>query len=277
MADKAKAPTPVVILIVLLVVSLCLAGVIFNSLQRERAKSLALQEELNNTKEIQKVLESKLEEAKRMIQRLESKLKDNLAQIDSLNRELQQERVQKEEALSGLQQLKIDLEQQKTLRSDLETKFTQAQTDVKKIQSQLSTLEFKKTELETKIKELEEKSEGVELGTIVVNPEVLGTPPKQAPASPAAKKQTQKSTTSVSAGLEGKILVVNKDYNFAVINLGNKDGIDVGNVFSVYHDNKYMGDVKIEKVHDSMSAADFVSPDMKDKISEGDRVVRKSK
>lgn len=277
MADKVKAPVSVIILIVLLVVSLCLAGVIFNSLQRERTKSLALQEELNNTKEIQKMLESKLEEAKRVVQGLESKLKDNIVQIDSLNKELRQERAQKEEALSGLQQLKGDLEQQKTLRSDLEKKFTQTQTDVKKMQSQLNALESKKTELETKIKELEGKSGGVELGTIVVNPEVLGTSPKKAPASPAAKKQTEKSAASVSAELEGKILVVNKDYNFAVINLGSKDGIGIGNEFSVYHDNKYIGDVKVEKLHDSMAAADFISPNMKDKIIEGDRVVRKSK
>lgn len=267
MTDKAKVPIPVIILILLLAASLSLAGVVFNSLQRERAKSLVLQEELSNAKEMQKTLEAKLEESKRIVQGLESKLKDNIAQVDSLNKELRQERAQKEETVSVLQQLKTDLEQQKALRSDLEEKLTQAQTDVKKMQSQLSALESKKTELETKIKELEEtktkqseaKSGGVELGTIVVTPE------------------GEKSAASVSAELEGKILVVNKDYNFVVINLGSKDGINIANEFSVYHDTKYIGDVKVEKVHESMAAADFISADMKGKISEGDKVVRKSK
>ncbi len=260
MADKAKVPIPVIILIVLLVASLSLAGVVFNSLQRERVKSLALQEELNNAKEMQETLEAKLEESKRLIQGLESKLKDNIAQVDSLNKELRQEKAQKEEAVSVLQQLKTDLEQQKALRSDLEGKLTQAQADVKKMESQLSALESKKTELETKIKGLEAaKTDGVELGTIVVTPE------------------GEKSAASASAELEGKILVVNKDYNFAVINLGSKDGIDIADEFAVYHDTKYIGDVKVEKVHDSMAAADFISADMKGKISEGDRVVRKNK
>lgn len=260
MTDKAKVPIPVIILIVLLVASLSLAGVVFNSLQRERSKSLALQEELSEAKEIQETLEAKLEESKRLIQGLESKLKDNIAQVDSLNKELQQERAQKEEAVSVLQQLKTDLEQQKALRSDLEGKLIQAQADVKKMESELSALESKKAELETEIKGLEAaKTGGVELGTIVVTPE------------------GEESAASASAELEGKILVVNKDYNFAVINLGSKDGIDIADEFAVYHDTKYIGDVKVEKVHDSMAAADFISADMKGKISEGDRVVRKNK
>jgi hypothetical protein len=71
--------------------------------------------------------------------------------------------------------------------------------------------------------------------------------------------------------------VINNDYNFAVINLGSKDGIDIGAVFSVYHDNKYIGDVKVEKVHDSMSAVAFVSAEMKSSVYEGDPVVRKTR
>jgi hypothetical protein len=62
-----------------------------------------------------------------------------------------------------------------------------------------------------------------------------------------------------------------------VINLGTKDGISSGDVFSIYHNNKYVGDAKLEKVHDSMSAAGFLSEDIKDKVSEGDKVVQKVK
>ena len=77
--------------------------------------------------------------------------------------------------------------------------------------------------------------------------------------------------------MEGKVLVVNKEYNFAVISLGSKDGVAVGNTFLVYHDNKSIGEIKVEKLHDSMAAAGFVSQDVKDKIGEGDRVVLKTK
>ena len=70
---------------------------------------------------------------------------------------------------------------------------------------------------------------------------------------------------------------MNKEYNFAVINLGSKDGVNVNDIFSIYHDNKYIGDVKVGKTHDSMSAADFVSASTKDLVSEGDRAVGKTK
>jgi hypothetical protein len=62
-----------------------------------------------------------------------------------------------------------------------------------------------------------------------------------------------------------------------VTNLGKKEGIDIGDVFSVYHGPDYIGDVKIEKIHDSMSAAGFVSAETKDKVSEGDKVIQKVK
>ena len=149
-------------------------------------------------------------------------------------------------------------------------------------------LEGKKAELEVKIKELEQKTQGIELGTIVVGPEAEVTAPVAAPelkapesaksAKPeAAKKSAAKKTSEPVGGMEGKILVVNRDYNFAVINLGEKDGVAIGNVFSVYHNNKYLGDATVEKVHDSMSAAGFTSADMRKKVTEGDKVIRKNK
>jgi len=60
-----------------------------------------------------------------------------------------------------------------------------------------------------------------------------------------------------------------------VINLGSKDGVALDDVFYVYHSNKYIGDIKLEKIHDSMAAAGFVSANIKNKIAEGDRVVKK--
>ena len=70
---------------------------------------------------------------------------------------------------------------------------------------------------------------------------------------------------------------INKEYNFAVLSFGSRDGINVGDLFSVYHNGNYIGDLRIEKLHDSMSAANFVTPDLKDKIAEGDKVVQKGK
>jgi len=285
MSKKAKVPVLLIIMILVAILSLGTAGVLLVSLQDETAKNTALQEELKNTKDLQKMLEGKVEEARKTVQNLEDKLKDNLAQIESLSKQVQAEKSQKEEALNQLQSLRADLAQQQSLRSDLESKFTSAQEQLKNMQEQLNALEGKKAELEVKLKELEEKSRGVELGTIVVAPETPVAPvekaePAKAPAKKAAKaekKKKEQPAPAVVSGMEGKILVVNKDYNFVVVSLGSKDGVNVGDTFAIYHNNKYLGDAKIEKVHDSMSAAGFTDESMKSKVAEGDKAIRKEK
>jgi hypothetical protein len=118
-------------------------------------------------------------------------------------------------------------------------------------------------------------------------PQIKGAPK---PAAKSVEKKPAVSTeqksfaapaaaapASAPASGDGKVLVVNKDYNFAVLNMGSKDGVTIGNVFSIYHAGKYVGDVKVEKVHDSMAAAGFLAAGMRDKIAEGDKAVLKSK
>ena len=164
-----------------------------------------------------------------------------------------------------------------------------AQDDNRKIQAQLkrNQVAARIEELEGKNQELEARLKGVELGKIVVgNPEDSYVSAAQ--AAPLSQQAGQQAATRAASGValakettapaapqsgEGKVLVVNREYNFIVINLGSKDGVNVGKIYSVYHNNKYVGDVKIDKVHDSMAAAGFISADVKDKISEGDKLV----
>ena len=291
--DRAKSP--VLVLIVLVIVSLIFLGGTFFLLQKEKNRSQTLQEELDDVKTRQRITETKLDDSKKMLSEMESKLKSAQDQITSLSAELQQEKAAKQESVAQLAQLKQDLDEQKTLRSDLENKFTQSQQDAQKMQAQLNELDAKKKELEIKIKDLESKTSGVELGKIVVSPEASAASVPQVTTKETAKEKAKKQAASkksskqaaaapdainvpaqvAETGSEGKVLVLNKEYDFAVINLGSKDGINVGDLFSAYHNNNYIGDLKIEKLHDSMAAAGFVTPDVKDKISEGDKIVKK--
>lgn len=285
---NSKAKTTVVILIVLILISLALAGGGFYLFQQERTKNIQLQDQLTELNTRQKAIEKKFEESKKLISDLQLKLQDSKTKVDTLSRDLENEKTAREEAKAQLEQLKADLEEQKGLRQDIEKKLTQAQEDVTKTQVKLKELESEKTELESKIKDLETKSGDVELGKIVVSPEPVAAKVEEKKAEVKVKEKAKarvvqptsekkRETVEKALGLEGKVLVVNKDYNFAVINLGSKDGIGIGDVFSIYHNKKYAGDIKVEKVHDSMSAAGFVTEDIKDKVSEGDQVVQKVK
>lgn len=271
MNNKAKVAT--LILIVLIIIAFSLTAGLYYLLQNEKAKSVSLQSELENTITKYKKAETELDSSKSKIANLTLEIKEAQNKLEAANKELQQEKTAKQDALSKAEKLEADLEQLKSSKSELESKLNQAQEDAKRVQDQLKEFRSQKTELETKIKELESKTQGVELGKIVVNPEGATVVSQEESAKPQAQPTAEKPLS----GKEGKVLVINKDYNFVVINLGSKDGIDIGDTFNVYHNNKNVGDVKVEKVHDSMAAAGFSSSDMKDKVSEGDKVVQKVK
>jgi hypothetical protein len=260
---KRNSGKTVIFIIVILIILLGLGSGAFYLLQQEKTKSLALQEELTVERTKNKATQAELEDSKSQIARLQTSLNEAQAKISTLSSDLESEKTARQGALTQISQLKTVLEQENSSKVDLEKKLADSDSVVASLQSQLQVmeaqlkdLESKKIALEKKMVGFEEKSQNVELGTIVVG---------SATQAPAAKGAT-------ATKLAGKILVVNKDYNFAVINLGSKDGVAVGNEFCVYRNNKNIGDLKIEKVHDTMSAAGFVSADLKDKATEGDVV-----
>ena len=267
MDNKAKALT--LLLIVLILISLGLAGGVFYLLQQEQAKNLALQGELQAATVKYKKAEAELSTVKKKNSELDFQLSETKSKIDALNSELQQEKSMHQESIVKLEQLQTELEQQRGTKSVLEKKLNQAQEDTEKVIARLQELNAQKDALEAKIKESETRQtkaqsssgQGVELAKIVVASESAGQPQQKGVAL---------------SGFEGNVLVVNKEYNFVVLNLGSKDGVKIGDMFSVFRKNNYLGDVKVEKVHDSMSAAGFVDPQIKDKVSEGDKVTLKA-
>lgn len=75
--------------------------------------------------------------------------------------------------------------------------------------------------------------------------------------------------------LVGKVLAVNKKYDFAVIDVGRRDGIRAGDIFLLYHNDNYIGDIQIDRTREIISACIFVSKEVEDKITVGDKVIRK--
>ncbi len=53
----------------------------------------------------------------------------------------------------------------------------------------------------------------------------------------------------------GKVIMVNKEYAFVVVNLGIQHNINVGDILSVYRNDEFIGKVQIEKAEEKISAA----------------------
>jgi predicted RNase H-like nuclease (RuvC/YqgF family) len=273
------------VLIGIAAVSLVLVGLFAYLYQSANAKCAQLQAQVDELTARERVTEGKLEASKKQVSELTLKLQEAKSRIDLITEDLENERSARENASRELEQIKTELDQQRNSRQDIEGQLTQAQDEGRKLREQLKVIEQQKKDLEAKIKDLESGASGVELGKVVVNNDAAapaaaeGANTEENTAEPAASGESapaEEQQATPASMLEGKVTVVNKEYNFVVINLGQRDGVNVGDIFSVYQDDKPVGEIKVEKVHESMSAAGFPA-EMKDTIKENDRVVQKAK
>jgi myosin heavy subunit len=272
------------VLIGIIALSVVLIGAVTYLYQTEIAKNTKLLAQVDEITAREKVTEGKLEASKKKVSELTLMLQEAKDRIATISEDLDKEKSARQDVSKELEQIKADIEQQKSSRQDIENKLTQAQNEGRKLKEQLKIIEQQRTDLIAKIKNLTSGASGVELGKVVVNNET--TDPSKAedsaaeknvsaPVSETAKEQTLEADSTFKP-LEGKVTVVNKEYSFAVINLGQKDGVNIGDQFSVYHEGKVVGDVKVEKIHESMSAAGFAA-ELKDIVKENDSVVQKAK
>lgn len=263
MNNRASASVPILLVIILTIILLGSTGVGFYLYYNEHLKNIELNNRIEEIITKHKASEARLLESQKVVSSLEFRLKDSTSKIDDLNNQLNMEKASKEAATSDLESIRAQLQEQNSLRANLESKLKKAEEQLSSMEEKIKDLESKKIELESKEKaKAEVQAEGVELGKILVGPDKI-------------KVNVPADETASVKPVEGKVLVVNKEYNFAVISFGSKDGVKLGDLFSIYSGNKYVGDVKVEKLHDSMSAAGFMSEDIKSRVKEGDRVEKK--
>jgi len=285
MSRKGKIILPA--LIVLIVILCALAAGSFYLYQKEHAQNIQLQEQITELDNRQRITESKLGDSKKLVSELELKLQESGLKVDSLIKEMVRKKAELAETANALEQFKASLEQQKSLRQELENRLQTAQNEGRQAGEQIKIIQKQKAELEEKIKNMENGSGGVELGKVVVSGEPViidNTAKDKVKAADAginaaalkAEKTDQKTQAAAPGILEGKVMIVNKEFNFAVINLGSKDKIEAGDEFRVSREGKYIGDLKVEKVHESMSAAGFL-PELKELIQENDKLTQKAK
>ncbi len=202
--------------------------------QKENYKMVLI--ELNEQEEANKKLLDKYGEKMRLISSIKSKLDKEESEKNKLSRSLEKERREHES-----------------------------------IKLQLSQIRMAKEALENRIIILSRKKKfsTVELEKIVVD-EAPGTPDKTNVL--AASEEPRQLVLIPTGGLEGQVLVVNKEFAFVVINLGQKDGLKEAEVLDVFRGQEPLGRVQVERIYDTMSSA-VILPDFKVKeIKEGDIV-----
>lgn len=153
-------------------------------------------------------------------------------------------------------QLEASLQKQTQLRGQIEAQY-------KSIEQRNVWLEQYKAQLEQGVSDFKQAA-------LQGNPQ-----PSPAPSSQQDKIDLEKIVVVPDRAAKGRVLSVDADTEFVIVNLGEKDGLGQGNILSVYRGKDYLGDVKVTRVQSEMAAADFVPPFSSRTVRKNDEVVLK--
>lgn len=154
-------------------------------------------------------------------------------------------------------------------RNNMEDKFVALQKDNAQLDSRLKEME---NILQDRMAQIESLKRQLDAARIGGGPAGAAVPakPKEAVELPPIVVRPQGSSGNVVApdvsgtsSTAGKILAINKDNNFVVIDLGFESGIKEGDIVQVYRDNDIIARLEVIQVRDKISACDIkkeVSP-----------------
>lgn len=238
-------------------------------------QKLMLSTRLDKMNAVKKELETKVIDLELHAQQIEADMQEARKQRGLAVAQLEAEKRESKRLLDELMKVRSEKEQ---IALDLDRIRNEGDT----LKSQLYSIQQAKEILEKKFKEALAKSE-VELEKIIVKPEPFvgsrdRTDTHRMTHEPFAAVEHSLDEFGESAQLSdvnGEIMVVNKQFDFAVINLGSDDGLRNGMNLGVYRDRRFLAMIEVERTHDNMSAARIPRAWRDADIREGDMVVLK--
>lgn len=252
---------PLIILSLLCLIFLLLALQQFFGREQEKRNRVMTEKLLDETKQDKEKIQQELDEQTKLKETLESQVSDlNLKfsalqdDAEKLSLQIAEEKKAKEDALSRLGERSRELE---SLKSNLESEKKERLS----AQEQYDKVTKEYESLKEELKRLKSDNEGL-----------LKQVRESGSQEMVTGKEVQLDKIVVKSGLEaeGKVLVVNKEFNFIVVSAGNNKGVIRGVVFEIFRNGDFVGKARVEKVYETMSAANIM-PDSKD-VREGDLV-----
>jgi predicted nucleic acid-binding Zn-ribbon protein len=191
-------------------------------------------------------------------------LEQQLKMIDSMSLELVREKNTAFKLQDDLKSLRAENIMLKRQVKSLRNYRTNVQSKLKKLEEEKAGLERRFTEMEfllenrlsqtaelrqqldairsgEKVEMSQGEKEAVELPPIVVRPQ-SGLPISQ---------------TTIQGPTMGTILTLNKENNFVIIDLGEDDGIKIGEAFQVYRQDKVIAGIEVIQTRKNIAACDI--------------------
>ena len=270
--SSGKVLTVFIVIIAILLISLTAISIFFFQKELERRKSVELI--LEKIKANEQKLEGELKVVRKEKFLLEEKNKEADERMNNLMDELDLQSGLREEVKKENVALKEQLSKETQTREALQKKFEDGgafEQQIADLKAKLAAETNLRNQLEQQNKDLQEKSASLEQS---LGKEFSSAPKPSKEIKDAQKKvDLEKIVVVPNETPEGRILSVDTDTEFVIVNLGQKDGVNVGNIMSVYRGKEYFGDVKITRVQPEMSAADLIPPFSSRLVRKNDQVV----
>ncbi|MBF0479420.1 MAG: hypothetical protein HQL26_08050 [Candidatus Omnitrophica bacterium] len=277
----------------ILVIFLVIAAVLLTSLaaistflfQKEVEKRKSTEASLNQYLKDRATVEKDLEQLKKEKQVLQDKNKEADDKINGLLDELELQEGLRKEIKNESATLREQLDTAKKETDKLNAKIAELQDVNQKydeLKNNFDSQKKQKDDLENQMKMTNERTRKMESNLVELERKILEYDPNYKPSSPSVAKTVkgeQVVLDTIVVGTqtvpEGRVLAVDTDAEFVILNLGEKDGVKAGTIMSVYRGKDYLGDVKITRVQPEMSAADFLPPFSSKLVRKNDQVVLK--
>lgn len=191
--------------------------------------------------------------------------------------------------------LSEDLVREKRDKKAIVEQMENLRTENFELKSRLMSLGDKKTSLETKLVDLQQEREVLakrlaELDQVLQErvDQIIQVKDDIKTVRAQAKEATAKDSKVVSlqpiivkasdeapakkAPTAGQVLAINEENNFVIIDLGEEDGVKVGQTFSIYRNTQKIATVEVIQSRKEISAADIKNISSGAKIKVGDMV-----
>ncbi len=276
MTKSNKGSALTLLLILAFLTASAAATIFFLDRNKEQARRMWAEDQLEKIKTAKEALEQERDELIKAKQGLEAQVSDLNTQAKKLADDLAAEKRAREAVSAELVKTRTEaddlnsrLRTQENEKRLITGELAKAKQSYQALSNELTTLRQAKEALERRVKEML-TSQANEAEKIVVKPPQQGQQ-VPAPSGPAAPARTTPAPT-VAKLTDGKVLVVNREFNFVVVNLGSKDGMQVGTKVNILRGNKKIGSAQVERVYENMSAATLLVEEQKGQIKEGDSI-----
>ena len=290
----------VIFLVIFVILSLSLAGLAMFFLSKENERRISTETALQQSVANATKLEAKLQDAIKQGFLLQEKNKEADEKINGLLDELELQEGIREELKKENQALKEKFEKETKAKAELQEKLAsnaEAAQRLPELEAQLQTEQGARQELEQKLSAAEERAKTLEEALAKMQQQGVESPaPVPVEAAPEAEEPQQQKTPVIEkessenkeeiqlekivvapakAAPEGRVVMVDTETEFVIVNLGANHGIKEEQVLAVSRGQDQLGEIKVTRVQPEMSAADFIPPLTSRQVRKDDSVVIK--